>query len=226
MPNHVSSNLTVSGPYLDVLRFVDAVDKSEKDDGNTFDFNGVVPMPEELHGTSSPARIQTQAEIDALWAEYNQKKADGTLKKWELRDGKPFGIGITQEASDALIVKYGTNNWYDWALNNWGTKWGAYDSSEWTLEERTNGTGTATISYNTAWSPATPFFERASELFPTLTFETQYADEGGGFVCETVYANGEVVEDTDYGWNTTNGIRVREAVGYGPDPDAEDADAE
>lgn len=230
MPNHVASQLTISGPYLDVLRFVDAVDKSEIANGNSFDFNGVVPMPAELRGTSSPTRIQTQEEIDKQWADWREAKAkkqdSGPMGVHSFDSDRPFGLGITQEQSDRLITKYGANNWYDWALNNWGTKWAAYDSSEWTLEECANGTGTATISYNTAWSPATPFFIKASELFPTLSFETQYADEGGGFVCETVYADGEVVEDTDYGWNTPNGIRVREAVGYGPSDEEEDLESQ
>jgi hypothetical protein len=53
-------------------------------------------------------------------------------------------------------------------------------------------------------------------LFPTLTFATQYADEGGWFVCETSYENGEITVDNEYDWNSEDGIRVREAVGYGP----------
>ena len=227
MPNHVASYLVVTGPVADVRRFVSAVDRSSEDGkGGSFDFNGVVPMPDELKGTTSPARIQTQAEIDALWAEWNQRKTDGKLQEWELRDGKPFGVGITQERSDALIAKYGTNNWYDWAHINWGTKWGAYDSGDWDVTEGEDGNATAAIFYNTAWSPATPFFEQASALFPTLTFDTQYADEGGSFVGETSFENGEITLDEDYEWDDDEGIEVREVVGYGPDPDMEDEESD
>lgn len=222
MPNHVSSNLTITGPVADVRRFVSLVDRSNDEGKGAFDFNGVVTLPDELRGTRSPVRIQTQAQIDEMWAEWNRRKAAGELQDYELRDGKPFGLGITQAASDALIAKYGTDNWYDWALNNWGTKWGAYDATEWDVTEGENGNATASISYNTAWSPANAFFINASEKFPTLAFDTQYADEGGGFVCETSYENGEITKDEDYGWDSADGIEVREAVGYGPFPEDED----
>lgn len=223
MPNHVSSYLIVTGPVADVRRFVSAVDRSNGDaDGKSFDFNGALPMPEELRGTTSPVRIQTQAEIDEIWAEWNRRKAAGELQEWEQREGKPWGLGTTQEASDALVAKYGTNNWYDWANINWGTKWGAYDSSEWEVTEGENGNATAAVYYNTAWSPASPFFVNVSEKFPTLAFDTQYADEGGGFVCETSYENGEITKDVEYDWDSDDGIEVREVVGYGPFPDEEE----
>ena len=222
MPNHVSSNLTITGPVADVRRFVSLVDRSNDTGKGAFDFNGVVTLPDELRGTRSPVLIQTQAEIDNLWAEWNRRKNAGELQEHELREGKPWGLGITQATSDALIAKYGTDNWYDWALNNWGTKWGAYDATEWDVTEGENGNATATISYNTAWSPATAFYINASEKFPTLAFDTQYADEGGGFVCETSYENGEITKDEDYEWDSVDGIEVREAVGYGPFPEDED----
>lgn len=222
MPNHVSSNLTITGPADDVRRFVSAVDRSATPYGEAFDFKGVLPMPVELVGTKSSTSIQTQPEIDALWAEWNKRKNAGELKDWEIKEGKPWGLGITQAASDDLIAKYGSNNWYEWAHTNWGTKWGAYDTTEWIVTDSDNGNATATIAYNTAWSPATPFFERVSLMYPTLVFDTEYADEGGGFVGATSFENGEI-SDNDYAWNSSEGIAVRESVGYAPDED-EDLD--
>jgi hypothetical protein len=205
---------------------VSAVDRSKdtKIVGEELDFAALAPTPKELVGTRSPTCIQTQAEIDALWAEWNRRKDAGELEDWETHAGKPWGLGITQSDSDTLIAKYGSDNWYDWTLRNWGTKWGAYDTSEWIVTDcSTSGMTTATISYNTAWSPATPFFEAASLLFPTLVFDTEYADEGGGFVGATSFENGEI-SDHDYEWDSQEGIAVRESVGYGPCDEDEDED--
>ena len=225
MPNHVSSNCTITGPADDVRRFVSAVDRSATPDGKAFDFNGVVATPVELIGTTSPVSIQTQQEIDALWAEWQKKKDSkcdtGPMGLHSYEKDAPYGLGITQAASDALIAKYGADNWYSWAITNWGTKWGAYDPGEWDVTDCSiSGLTTATISYNTAWSPATPFFEQASLLYPTLVFDTEYADEGSGFVGATSFENGDIY-DHDYEWNSPDGIAVRESVGYAPDEDDE-----
>ena len=221
MPNHVSTNLVISGSAKSVERFIRLVDSG---DDKHFDFNGVVPMPEELKNTTSPVRIQTQAEIDSLWAEYNRLKAAGELKEWQIQDGKPWGLGITQEKSDELIAKYGSNNWYDWAIANWGTKWGAYDTTEWEVTKLSDNVAEARISYHTAWSPASEFFIAASEKFSNLLFSTEYADEGGGFVCETFYENGTISHDANYDWESDDGVRVRTNVGY-YDPSEEEDDS-
>lgn len=182
MPNHTSTNLTITGPDKDVKAFVEAVDKSKENEEKQFDFNGVVPMPEELTNTTSPSNAD-------------------------------------EKTMDALIAKYGAHDWYTWALNNWGTKWGAYDTTGWDL-----GDGYATISYHTAWSPATEFFVSASKKFPTLKFDLEYADEGGGFVCEATCQDGQY-DETNYDWDSDAGKEVRERVGYyDPSEDEENED--
>ena len=229
MPNHVATNLIITGPSADVRRFVAAVDRTNPnltedhdDQGKTFDFNGVVPIPDELKNTTSPTRIMEQSEIDTMWAEWNKRKDAGELKDYEIREGKPWGLGISRDQSNQLIFKYGADNWYNWKNSNWGTKWGAYDATPWDVTGGENGNATASIHYNTAWGPANEFFINASKLFPTLTFDTEYADEGGGFVCETSYENGEITADNEYDWEDKDGLRVRESVGYGPSDDEEE----
>ena len=65
MPNHTANNFTVTGPKDDVLRFVAQIKGTDSE----IDFNKVLPIPDELRGTSSPSRIMTQEEIDQIWAE-------------------------------------------------------------------------------------------------------------------------------------------------------------
>lgn len=218
MPNHTANNFTITGPLVDIHRFIKAV----KNDNSNLDFNGVFPMPEDLRMTTSPVRIQTQEEIDKIWADWNKKKEAGELDTWQLKEGKPWGLGMTQEKHDKLLAKYGFTNWYDWAIANWGTKWNAYDVGEWTIDEGANGDGRATIYYETAWSPVTDLWLKVSKEYPTLEFFHEFADEGGGFLGDETIMNGELTDKNDYDWKSDDGITLREGLGrYYPEDEEE-----
>ena len=213
MPNHTANNFTVTGPVADVKRFLKQAAGSDKE----LSFDSLLPLPTVLKGSTAPVRIQTQAEIDATWAEWNKRKDEGKLEKWELEQGRPMGLGVTQETYDTLMKEYGVSNWYDWSVLNWGTKWDCYDVREWNIavadEEMT-----ATIYYETAWSPATQLWLTVSQQYPTLTFFHEFADEGGGFLGDETIHNGTVVEENEYEWDEDDGITLREGLGrYWPE---------
>lgn len=67
-----------------------------------------------------------------------------------------------------LIDKYGYDNWYDWKLNNWGTKWDAYEHSS--LIEKSNNY--LEQSFNTAWCPPQKFKEYLDKYI-----DDKYPDE-------------------------------------------------
>jgi hypothetical protein len=217
MPNHTANNFTITGPIADIKRFIDIA----KDGDTELSFNKLVPMPDELRGISSPVRIMTQAEIDEVWATWNKQKADGTLSEYQ--KGGPFGLGITKETSDSYKSKYGVDNWYDWAIANYGSKWGVYDEGEWNITEDGDITS-AGINYQTAWSPVTNAWERISKNYPSLEFFHEFADEGGGFVGNQLIQNGDIVEDNDYEWDSDEGIVIREAVGMWVEEDEEEVE--
>jgi len=81
-----------------------------------------------------------------------------------------------KKQSKELIKKYGYDNWYDWCLNNWGTKWDAcdveidyYDDSQ--IEMR----------FNTAWSPPEPICKRLREMFDDIHVSWFYDEPGMEF---------------------------------------------
>jgi hypothetical protein len=78
------------------------------------------PMPDEMRDTASPTFV-----VD------DEQKVDAHH--------------ITQQRHDELVDKYGYDNWYDWAVNNWNTKWGTY-SHEY-------DSGLMQLTFSTAWSP-------------------------------------------------------------------------
>jgi hypothetical protein len=58
-------------------------------------------------------------------------------------------------ATKALIERYGYANWYDFAVNEWGTKW---DTCDGTIQEE--GPGYIVASFDTAWSPPIALMEK------------------------------------------------------------------
>jgi|TARA_R110000868_G_scaffold7148_2_gene39263 hypothetical protein len=222
MPNHTANNFSVHGPKDDVLRFV----AQAKGEDRELDFNRLVPMPEELRGTSSPVRIQTQEEIDKTWVDWRkakEAKADsGPMGLHSFEQERPFGLGITQAKYDELMAKYGCADWYEWAICNWGTKWNCYGVTEWSFNEIDKDTLCATIYYETAWSPVSLLFLKVSKDYPTLEFFHEFADEGGAFLGSEVILNGQVISEEELDWDSDDGITLREGLGrYFPEDDEE-----
>ena len=69
---------------------------------------------------------------------------------------------------------YGKNNWYDWSITNWGTKWNAYDDY---FDKDEN-----TITFDTAWSCPLPIFNELAALCYKydVYFTGKWADEDCG----------------------------------------------
>jgi hypothetical protein len=99
-----------------------------------------LPMPEEIKNTTSPNSIISEEE-------YAERVANGTTTE-ALYDGRVTTHYQTQAQVHALVEKHGAANWYDWAVINWGTKWGDNE-----LNVDDNGDGTILIQYESAWSP-------------------------------------------------------------------------
>ena len=68
-------------------------------------------------------------------------------------------------------------NWYDWAISNWGTKWGAYDAS---IQNETDDW--IEYEFSSAWSPPLVWLETTVEMYPELNFMLKYEEDGMGFM--------------------------------------------
>ena len=85
----------------------------------------------------------------------------------------------TGEEEQTVFVD-GCNNWYDWCVNNWGTKW----DPEVHLEYVDNGDGTAEITgwFDTAWSPPIEALHSLSQDWDSCYIELFYHESGMCFV--------------------------------------------
>lgn len=93
------------------------------------------------------------------------------------------------------------DNWYDWAVSNWGTKW---DVDTEGLEFTDNGDGTAMIEgwFDSAWAPPIEAYNTFCDDMDNCDLQASYHEPGmdfGGF-----YTNGddEYCEDLHGEYNT------------------------
>lgn len=93
-------------------------------------------------------------------------------------------------------AKYGKDNWLDWSIANWGTKWNAFrfDDDDQYSDSK--------ITFVTANNAPHPILKKLSEMYPDITMRHQWADDNVGYNCgERTYKGGQVLDEyfPDYG---------------------------
>ena len=61
--------------------------------------------------------------------------------------------------------------WWDWRIQNWGTKSNSYDDHVDTVDDET-----VEYEFSTAWSPPKPVIEKLREQYPDVSI-TAFYDE-------------------------------------------------
>ena len=134
--NDCYGSLTITAHPELQKRIIDSLQGTGEEEGNPFDFNKVIPMPDYIfRGNIGP-----------------QEKE-----------------------------QYGKNNWYDWSIENWGTKWNSYDT------ERDGNS----FSFYTAWAPCHPVIRALAKKYPDARFEYWYEEPGWGFCGHEIYEHGQ-----------------------------------
>lgn len=186
MPNWVSINLSVSGDPEVV---------------NIFTASHLVPIPEEKQ-TAWTGEYDFDFETIIPMPAILHGTTSPTPDKEKFLQNR-------------LVKQYGAGNWYEWALNNWDTKWSAADVAN--IQE---SIGETTFSFSTAWSFPEKIFTELAELYPELIFHVECAEESGMFAGTIQYHGDEVTEDIRY--EEDCGELCEEINGYNPyQPDEE-----
>lgn len=93
------------------------------------------------------------------------------------------------------LKQYGQNNWYNWSIKNWGTKWNACCDSEldFNIHHSNDKKAMFEFSFKTAWSMPTPIYEKIASLYPNFKITAEFADEDIGTNCGVVkIVDGEI----------------------------------
>lgn len=116
-----------------------------------------------------------------------------------------FGEEVKPEGYDAMTLdermehamRFSGDNWYDWNVRNWGTKWDACDACCGSGHEG----DTLVYNFSTAWSPAEGAFRAMVIQHKDLKFEFYCEEEQGwGVVYEG--EDGEIKETRS--WDVPN----------------------
>ena len=167
MPNWCWNLLQVTGNRAGLAEFKKkAKTKEVRDDkgelssiGSDLSLNNFVPMPKELN-------------IDRGYF------GDDKLKQSEVdRIGKEN------------LKKFGAKDWYDWHVQNWGTKWDV----EATLQSKSGDM--LEYWFDSAWAPPVQWLVSVSEQYPKLKFELEYDEPGMCFSGTATAENGELDDD-------------------------------
>lgn len=93
--------------------------------------------------------------------------------------------------------------WYGWNLENWGSKWGAYDEywDEPFLTGDPEPRMVLDVRFTSAWCSPDLLIRNISLRFPTLRFGVAYEEWGMMFVGGYVYGCGHLEWEDYRGWD-------------------------
>ncbi len=104
-------------------------------------------------------------------------KLRGLLERFCLDKVKP----MPEEINGTTAPSDGPN-WYDWSIDNWGTKWDVYATHNTEAnEDETINLFNTDGQFLTAWSPPIPVIRKLQQDYPDYEFTLEYVDEGFGY---------------------------------------------
>ena len=183
MPNYVRTRISFNKRANEIRNFV-------KGEDSAFDFNKVIPMPEELDitsgsvGTYGMEYLLATAKHPSVRTESDKKVIEFVSKQPDFNEWVELGKKYLSNTT-----KYGCPTWHEWRNANWNTKWNACDAVDYT-DDCDGDYGY--IEFETAWDFCYPVVKRLSELFPDVEFEYVFADEDTSYnTGRGCYVNGE-----------------------------------
>ena len=83
-----------------------------------------------------------------------------------------------------LQVEYGASNWYDWRVENWGTKWDIMEFYNINRKEIGEDESEISLGFDTAWAPALGAYERFIDENSNCSLKAYYYEPGCDFMGE------------------------------------------
>ena len=158
MPNHCHNRVTIygSGNDTDEPRAQIAMLKQIFEDENCF--GQIIPEPDWANTPLMSSDIP----------KYDWDKPLGKVGELPVADEQNFGRTYTFKSTNST-----DDRWYDWRLQNWDTKWDAYD-----VVVTDDDPESVEIEFNTAWSPPEAICSAIREQYPDVSVSWFYDEPG------------------------------------------------
>ncbi len=159
MPNWCDNQITITGPNS----VIDKIEKIVKEEENT-------DLSSKEKG-ETPGLLQFMAPMPE-----------------ELMETEAGPIAKTKKEKLARQIRkleFGAENWYDWRVNNWGTKWELcefYGVDRQYLTEQSEGESTISFAFSSAWSPPIGAYEKFLENNSDCSIRAYYYEGGCDFM--------------------------------------------
>ncbi len=101
---------------------------------------------------------------------------------------------------DPNVINFAGDNWYDWNVRNWGTKWdvAVHEDNKYPDTELTDESAVMLhYSFNTAWSPPIEVITELSRQYPNAEITLSYEEETG-WGGEHLFVDGQGSEIESY----------------------------
>lgn len=190
MPNWSSNSLTIQGKKSDIIAmFAKATPVFSKyDNAEVYTLQSFVPMPETYKA------IDTTNSLSCFLSVKKRKMKDDNPNLSEEEINAMFDLveaELTDQYNNAVIYQketYGVVGWYDWNLQNLGTKWDAtiitkeeVDAAIQECNDDDDDNGCIVFCvFDTAWTPPIAWLEKIVNDNPNLFFD-MWTDEESGF---------------------------------------------
>ena len=158
MPNHCHNRVTIygSGNDTDETRAQIAKIKQIFEDESCF--TQIIPEPDWANTPLMSKDVQ----------EYSFSKPRGKVGELPQYVDSPFGKSLR-----FVSTGHQDDRWYDWRLQNWDTKWDAYD-----VHITDDDPDQLEIEFDTAWSPPEAICNELREQYPDLSVSWFYDEPG------------------------------------------------
>ena len=115
--------------------------------------------------------------VDSLKSEENQTDFDFDAILPMPPELEDVDWSEAEEMNDIIRARYkkehGSDNWYDWRVNNWGTKWNSYNCEIVEHED-----DYVVYTFDTAWGPPTGVIEALREQCPDFSISAFFDEPG------------------------------------------------